>query len=189
MTERIRRATTWRERAAIAQDKLPGTPFDHLFIHARDALQCQTLGKTGNRNRELGILGCWLANVILRGDSTTLKKLALALDAWKWHRPKPDADLIVFCSLMAMFPPGGTKTMLNAKTKRIAPGGVYGPMTIEALMTALNRNFPDHGEKRERYDEAIRKKFKRYAKEFGVRLPDERKSKRKTTGHNPAKKV
>lgn len=186
MTQRLRQAKTWLERAKIAEDKVPGTPFDYIFDEAKDAKLCAKLGIRGNQLMHLQNLGVRFAEIILRGDSQTLRKIALALDDWKWHKPKPDHDLVVFCNLMAMFPPGGVRVKLDTKSKRLVRNGVYGRMTVGALVSALNQRFPDHGENRMRYDESIRKKFKRYAAMFNVDLPDERKLK---TGHNSAKKV
>lgn len=162
---RIRTARTWQEQVDIADDRFPGTQFDSIFIAAHDAKKEGELRKVGNRDHTHKSLGEWLANVILAGDSKTLRKLALALDVWKWHRPKPDHELKTLCALAGMFPPGWRKTRL--KRGKIVDAGAGRLVSMRDVKRNLKRNDPDFTEAKW---ESSRRRIQRYAKELGIQL-------------------
>lgn len=167
LIDRIRDGKTWRERARIAEDRFPGTPFDSLFQAAHQIVQDGQLGMTGNRDRGLMALGDWLKRVILKGDSKTLRKAAIALNDWKWHTPKPDYDLIALFTLADMFPPG-RRPLLRWKGKTPVFGKrIKEPVAMRHIKKSIARMDPSFSE-----DEWERRKrrIQRYAREFRIPL-------------------
>src|ERR1051325_1396857 len=113
LINKIRKAKSWREQVLIAEDLKPGTAFDHVFAEAKLAKDMEAWGNHGNARDMYETLGRALGDVIIKGNVSELHSLAQALAIWKRHKPKPDYDLVVLCSMSGMFPPGWTKTVAN----------------------------------------------------------------------------
>ena len=102
----IRQAQSWQDKLDIAQDRTPGTQFDHIFALVKDARFFVTTVKLpGERRARLEALGGWLADLIeKKGSSQTIHDMAKALNIWHRHKPHPDKIRAAFTSLVGMFP-------------------------------------------------------------------------------------
>jgi hypothetical protein len=172
LTDKIREAKTWQERAKLARNEQPGTAFDHFFVAAQKTKEFQKVAP-GLTRQNLEGLGVELANIILAGDSQTLHQMADALNIWKRHKPKPDHALDALFSLTGMFPPGWKETwgvVQYPKRKRVSPppsATARDKVALRDIKTSLLKRNPAMTEEAWLNE---RRKIQRYAKAFGIPL-------------------
>ena len=172
LIKKIRVAKNWQERAEIARDKFPGTPFDRVFELAQTAEEMKTKYLPISR-QDHERLGEWLASIILNGNVQVLHAMAKALAVFKRHKPKRNYELEVLFLRSGMFYPGWEKNWGRDSSGKVVPG--YTPISPDARVTNAMR---DIKESLARIDpnfsestwENRRRKIQRYAKEFKIPL-------------------
>ena len=179
MMQRIRAAKTGRDRGKIAEDTLPGTPYDSLFHYARLAQEHKTKNLPFARDC-IAKLGNWLAAIIVNNDIPELHNLATALALLKHHKPKRNYDLEALFTMHGMFPPGWLeKSVVKDEAGQLICDPATGRPIIVAkpghkiAMRDLKQNIkridPDFDEDKW---EHRRRNIQRYAKEFKIPLDD-----------------
>lgn len=188
LIERIRRAKTWQERAEIAENKFPGTPFDGVFERAALAKKVETVNPRAMRQIYIE-LGELLARKIQEKNVNFFHDLGSAIAEWKSHKGKPDYDLMTLCSMAGLFPRGWTKRaarFVNGKPIRGLPAGARDTIAMRDLKQNLERIDPDFNE-----DDwnTRRRKIQRHAKNLKIPLDDRAGKPKNELRHNPSKKL